>query len=189
MTVGKIGFGTVVALILMVAIASAGFSQAEPQSRIAQQIIVNGRPANGAYVQTAGAMQSFTCSNPQSYRTPDASSGGWACYDQSTATYLLNALPPAQAQTPPLAPAQAQPQSEPWPETVPLPQPQQPPAVVYPQPTPSVVYAPAPYPVYAGPAYGPLWYGGVGFSTGIYFGPRYYGPAYYGYRGIGRFRR
>ena len=201
MRVGKVVFGTTVALISMVAIVSAGFSQGQPaQTRIAQQIIVNGQPANGAYVQNAGGMQSFTCTNPQSYSTSNGASSGWACYDRLTATYLLNALPPAQAQppspvqaqTPPPAPeqTQAQTQNEPWSETIPLPPPQQPPTVIYQQPAPAVVYAPAPYPMYVGPTYGPgLLYGGLAFNTGVFFGPRFYGHAFYGYHGGGRFRR
>ena len=194
MRVGKVVFGTAVALISMVAIVPVGFSQGQSaQTRIAQQIIVNGQPANGAYVQNAGGMQSFTCTNPQSYSTPNGASSGWACYDQSTGTYLLNALPPVQAQAPPPAPAQAQAQTqnEPWSETipVPLPPPQQPPTVIYQQPAPAVVYAPAPYPMYVGPTYGPgLLYTGLAFNTGVFFGPRFYGPAFYGYRGGGRFR-
>lgn len=198
--VGKIVFGTIVVSILLIANASAGFSQGpQAQTRIAQQIIVNGQPANGAYVQNAGGIQTFTCTNPQPYSTPGRASSGWACYDQSTATYLLNALPPVQAQAPrpvqaqapPPAPAQAQAQaqSEPWPETVPLPQPQLPPTVIYQQPAPVVVYAPGPYPMYVGPAYGPAFYGGVAFNTGVFFGPRFYGPAYGYYRGGGSYRR
>ncbi|HEY2383333.1 MAG TPA: hypothetical protein VGK48_19330 [Terriglobia bacterium] len=103
-----------------------------PPGRIAQQIIVNSQPANGAYVRNAaGGMQAFTCDSPQRYTTPDGSAQGWACYDQRTATFLLNALPPAQAQSAP------RPAPLPAPSQAPLPQ------------TPGVVRAPAsPYPGY-----------------------------------------
>jgi hypothetical protein len=74
-------------------------------NRIPQQIIVNGHPANGAYVKNAaGGLQSYTCPSPQPYTTPDGASSGWTCYDQATGTYLLSALPPSQPQ------AQLQPQ-------------------------------------------------------------------------------
>jgi hypothetical protein len=99
--VGKILFGTSLALILIVAAATQGFSQAQTvPNRIPQQIIVNGQAANGAYVKNpAGGVQSYRCPSPQPYTTPDGASSGWACYDQATATYLLSALPPAQSQT------------------------------------------------------------------------------------------
>ena len=188
MKVGKVVFGTTVALISMVAIVSVGFSQGRSaQTRIAQQIVVNGQPANGAYVQNAGGMQSFTCTNPQSYSTANGASSGWACYDQSTATYLLNALPPVQAQAP--AQAQAQSQNEPWSETipVPLPQPQQPP-IVYGAPLPAYTPAPVvpaygyyPYDYYAAfHPYGYYPYGYypyfVGARLGVGFGYGYRGP-------------
>ena len=81
-------------------IALPGFAQVPAaQGRISQPIIVNSQPANGAYVlSAAGGMQTFTCDTPQRYTTQDGSTQGWACYDQRTATYLLNALPPSQSQ-------------------------------------------------------------------------------------------
>jgi len=180
--VRKILFGTSLALILVIGAASQGYSQAQPvQNRIPQPIMINGQSANGAYVQTAaGGMQSYKCPNPQAYNTPDGASSGWACYDQSTATYLLNALPPAPPQT-------QQVQAQPQPQTLPDPatgqqaqvQVQQQPTVIYQQPNPAVVYAPAPYPYYY-PYYGPSLYFGVGF------GPRFIGPGFYG--GFGGFR-
>jgi hypothetical protein len=107
--------------------ALPGFAQVQvAPSRVPQQIIVNGQPANGAYVPNAtGGMQTFTCTSPQRYTTQDGSAQGWTCYDQRTATYLLNALPPSQSQ-----PA-------PRPATLPAPLPQAP-AVVY---RPSYPYA------------------------------------------------
>ena len=104
-------------------------SSAQAQSRILQQILINGQPANGAYVSAVGgAMQSFTCDGPQPYSTPDGATRGWACYDGSTGVWLLNALPPAGAQ----ASVVYQPQS----------------AVVY-QPSPVVVYPSSPVVVYS----------------------------------------
>src|SRR5215831_7037375 len=135
---------------------SAGFSQVQAaQNRIPQQIVINGQMASGAHVTTPeGRIQSFTCPSPQHYTTADGSSSGWACYEQSTGVWLLNALPPAQAQVSP-APAPA-----PAPQVVQQPpviyqQPpviyQQPP-VIYQQPPviyqqPPVVYSQAPPPV------------------------------------------
>jgi hypothetical protein len=90
-------------MLLAGGIAFPGFGQlpAAP-SRISQPIIVNSQPANGAYVLSAtGGMQTFTCDTPQRYTTQDGLVQGWACYDQATATYLLNALPPSQSQSVP----------------------------------------------------------------------------------------
>jgi hypothetical protein len=161
------------AIVCMFALAPLAFSQAQAaQNRIPQQIVIGGQQANGAYVTAStGGMQSFTCSNPQQYATPDGGSQGWACYDQATGVWLLNAVPPAAAQ----APAQA-------PQPVQAAPPQQPgviyqqPAVVYQQPAPVVVYA-APGYGYGYPyAYGYYGYGygypvySRGFSVGIGFG-------------------
>jgi len=125
-------------LLLTVAAVSTGFSQVQmvqtvqiAQNRIPQQIIINGQLSNGAYVPAPnGGMQSFTCPNPQEYVTSDGASHGWACFDQTTGVWLLNALPPAPA-------VQVVPQLVPQPtviyQTVP------PATVVYTQPP--VVYA------------------------------------------------
>jgi len=108
------------------------------QSRSPQQVVINGQIVNGAYVTAAGGqIQSFTCAMPQQYTTPDGSSMGWACYEQTTGVWLLNALPPAQAQQAP----------------VPAPAPVQPPVYQQPQPpvyqqAPPPVYQQAPPPVY-----------------------------------------
>src|SRR5215831_8471987 len=92
------------------------------QNRTPQQIVINGQMANGAYVTTAGGqLQSFTCPSPQQYTTADGSSQGWACYEQTTGVWLLNAVPPSRAQVNP-APAPA-------PHSTPQVIPQQPPVV------------------------------------------------------------
>jgi len=128
-------FSISAAAILVVLLAAQGFAQAPaPSTRIPHQIVINGQAQNGAYVTApGGGLQSFTCDNPQQFVTPDGGTQGWACYEQSTGTWLLNAVPPAQAQA---APA-------------PVPVPSQPPAVVYQQPP--VVYQPAPVVVYQTP--------------------------------------
>jgi hypothetical protein len=102
---GKILFGISLELILIVGAGTPGSLRAQTgPNRIPQQIIINAQQANGAYVRSAsGGVQSYRCPSPQPYTTPDGAARGWACYDQSSATYLLNALPPAQSQ------AQAQP--------------------------------------------------------------------------------
>src|SRR5437867_12689368 len=96
-----LGIGSILILTLG---ATAGFSQIQAaQTRIPQQIIINGQAANGAYVTApSGGIQSFTCATPQQYGTPDGSSQGWTCYEQATGTWLLNAVPPAQAQAGPV---------------------------------------------------------------------------------------
>src|SRR6266516_1114441 len=136
---GKLFLLTGFVLLVTFACASAGFSQAQAvQNRIPQQIIVGGQRANGAYVPApGGGMQSFTCTNPQQYVTVDTASQGWACYDQATGVWLLNALPPAQAQA------------------APVPVPQQQPTIIYQQPYPAVVYTAPAYPVIVEPAYPP----------------------------------
>src|SRR5262250_3162826 len=109
---------------------SAGFSQVQAaQNRIPQQIVINGQMASGAHVTTPeGQIQSFTCPSPQHYTTADGSSQGWACYEQTTGVWLLNAVPPAQAQAPQVAPA-------PMPAPAPAP-----PTIVQTVPQPQVVY-------------------------------------------------
>jgi hypothetical protein len=115
--------------------ASESFAQVQAvQNRSPQQVVINGQLVNGAFVTAAGGqLQSFTCSMPQQYTMPDGSSTGWACYEQTTGVWLLNALPPAQAQTAPVP--------------VPAPAPVQPPPPVYQQQQPPVYQQQQP-PVY-----------------------------------------
>jgi hypothetical protein len=125
-------------IVLALALSAQAFAQAQPavQNRIQQQVIINGQNANGAYVTaTNGRMQTFTCSNPQQYVTPDTATQGWACFDQATGVWLLNAVPPAPQ------PVQAAPAPAP------------PPAVIYQQPA-TVIYT-TPAPVVLAPAYPP----------------------------------
>src|SRR5262245_41274569 len=124
---------------------SAGFSQVQSaQNRIPQQIIINGQMASGAHVTTPqGQIQSYTCPSPQQYTTADGNSQGWACYEQTTGVWLLNAVPPAPA-------PQAVPATPPAPVAVPQGN-AQPPFVVFPRQAPVVVYQ-APPPVVYQPA-------------------------------------
>lgn len=154
-----------------------------PQTRIPQQIVINGQNASGAYVTSAeGRIQSFTCSSPQQYATADGSSQGWACYEQTTGVWLLHSAPPAQAQPAavpvavpspvPVPPAQVATQSQPavvcqpapptvvyqsMPPAIVIQQPaviySQPATVIVQQPAPVVVYSSAPRPVVMAPAY------------------------------------
>jgi hypothetical protein len=144
----RIAFSVSAAAILIVLLAAQGLAQQvpAPSTRIPHQVVINGQRQNGVYVTApGGGLQSFTCDNPQQFVTPDGATQGWACYEQSTGTWLLNALPPAQVQAVP----------------TPIPVPSLPPAVVYQQPpvvvyqTPPVVYYSYPrYPVYVHqPAY------------------------------------
>ena len=141
MKFGKMISESGLVLAVIVATGNLGFSQAQPvQPRIPQQVIVNGRTANGAYVRNAsGGLQTFKCANPQPYATPDGAANGWACYDQASATYLLNALPPA---------ASPAPAAVPDPVPAPLPAPTAAPA---PAPLPP---APLPAPARGYPGYG-----------------------------------
>jgi hypothetical protein len=131
---------------ILVVSATAGFSQAQgTQNRIPQQIVINGQMANGAYVTASGGqIQSYTCPAPQHYTTADGSSQGWACYEQTTGVWLLNAVPPTQAQ---VAPSPAPAPAPPPPQVV-----QQPPTVIYQPAPPAVIYQPAPPAVIYQPA-------------------------------------
>ena len=169
-----VGIGAILTLTLS---ATVGFSQSQAaQNRIPQNIIINGQAVNGAYViAPAGGLQSFTCAAPQQYSTADGASQGWACFDQATGVWLLNALPPAQPQPQattvppgPLPPA-------------PLPQA---PAVIY-QPAPAVVYGPPAYPVVVAPAYPPgviLGTAAINAFGRIAASAFYPGPYYYRFR-------
>jgi hypothetical protein len=173
-------------IVLALALSAQAFAQGQAvESRIPQQVIINGQRVNGAHVIAAsGGMQSFTCSNPQQYATPDGASQGWACFDQATGVWLLNALPPSTQAT-------AQPAPAPPPTGAPLPA--QPPAVIYQQPTviyqqpyPAVIY---PAPVVVAPAYPPgVLLGAAAINatgrivSAALLGPRYGGYYYYGRR-------
>ena len=134
-----------IAVVGVLVSSTSGFSQIQAtQNRIPQQVVINGQMASGAYVTAAGGqIQSFTCPAPQHYTTADGSSQGWACYEQTTGVWLLNAVGPAQ--TPQVAPAPA-------PAPAPMPAPPMivqtvapPPAVIYQQaPPPTVIYQPPP---------------------------------------------
>ena len=136
---------TALAASLVLAIPAQGLAQVESvQNRIPQQVVINGQRVNGAYaIAAGGGMQSFTCPNPQQYATPDGAAQGWACFDQATSVWLLNALPPS-PQTVQQAPIAVQQPTVIY---------QQPPAVVYQQPAPATVIYTSPAPVYVVPAY------------------------------------
>jgi hypothetical protein len=130
---------------------SAGFSQVQAaQNRIPQQIVINGQMATGVHVTTAeGQIQSFTCPSPQHYTTADGSSQGWACYEQTTGVWVLNAVPPSRAQVAP-APAPAPTVPQVIPQQPPVVYQQAPPVVVY-QTQPAIIYQPAPAVIYQQP--------------------------------------
>ena len=149
-----------VAAVVTAAIPS--YSQVQPaQTRIPQQVAINGQTVNAvSVVAEGGGAQTYRCLNPQQYVSLDGASQGWACYDQASGVWLLNALPPAQAQAPPVQPQvqTAPPVQQPQVQRAPLPQYQYPaplpqttrPAVVYPQ-QPTVVYQQPPVVVYQQP--------------------------------------
>src|SRR5262249_12800575 len=131
-----------ISALLTAAIPSYATQVQTAQNRVPQQVVINGQTVNAvSVVAEGGGSQTYRCLNPQQYSTLDGASQGWACYDQATGVWLLNALPPAQAQVPPPPPVQR----------APLPVPQAaPPAVTYPQ-QPSVVYQQPPVVVYQPP--------------------------------------
>ena len=149
-----------IAVVGMLAFSpSVLFAQAQTApapTRIPQQIVINGQMASGAYVTgQGGQLQSYTCPSPQQYTTADGNSQGWACYEQTTGVWLLNAVPPAPA-------LQAAPAAPPAPVVVAPPASAQPPFVVFPRQDPvviyqappptTVVYQPAPTVIYQQPA-------------------------------------
>ena len=132
----------------------SGFSQVRAaQNRIPQSVVINGQTVNAAHVTTpAGQLQSFTCPAPQHYVTSDGASQGWACYEETTGVWLLNALPPAPAQSAPVPVPSPQPpaviyQQPPPPAVV-----YQTPTVIYQQAPPTVVYQAPPTVIYTAPA-------------------------------------
>lgn len=187
MTHKRLSFWIGLTLILTLALVPEAFSQAQAvQSRIPQQIIINGQRVNGVHVLAPdGGFQSFTCPNPQQYVTADGSSQGWACFEQATGVWLLNALPPVQAQVPP-QPIYQQP------------------TIIY-QPAPAIIYTAPAYPVYSAPVYvAPVYSPSVVLGTAAihsaghiasaavisHYGGGHYGGAYYaghsyGHHGFG----
>jgi hypothetical protein len=138
---------TVVALVTAVIPGYSTQVQAA-QNRVPQQVVINGQTVNAvSIVAEGGGLQTYRCLNPQQYSSLDGASQGWACYDQATGVWLLNALPPAQAQVPP--PVQP-PVQQPPVQRAPLPVPQAAPPV-YPQQQPSVIYQQPPVVVYQPP--------------------------------------
>ena len=85
------------ATIVLLACSLQGYAQVQAvPNRIPQEILVNGQRANAVLVQAPeGGLQKFSCPNPVQYATPDGSSQGWACYEQSSGLWLLNSVPPA----------------------------------------------------------------------------------------------
>jgi hypothetical protein len=78
----------------LVCFAGAPLAQtAQVDERIAQVIIVNGQQVQGVTVVRDGMAQSYKCPSPQQYVLPDQSSSGWACFDQASGTWLMNASP------------------------------------------------------------------------------------------------
>jgi hypothetical protein len=144
-------------VVILLLTAVPGFSAQAAQTRIPQQVIINGQTVTAVnVVAPGGGFQRYTCTNPQQYSTADGSSQGWACYESSTGVWLLNALGPVQAQMPqpptPTPQPQAQPPQQPaYPAT--QPQVQQPPAVIYPQQAPTIIYQQPPTIIYTTPAY------------------------------------
>jgi hypothetical protein len=137
--------------------ASVAFAQIGPPAnqRITEQLIINGQQVSGAMVTENGVVQSYTCQSPQPYITMNQSSSGWACFDQATGTWLMNAQPPVQQQSSTVY--------------------SEPPATVYTEPSTAYGYYPDSYPYpYGYPyypySYSPFFYGAPLFGFGFGFG-------------------
>lgn len=74
-------------------------AQPAPQQRIHQPVVINGQEVQGITVVQNGTVQTYTCPDPQPYTAADQSSSGYACFDQTSGTWLLNAEPPQNAGT------------------------------------------------------------------------------------------
>jgi hypothetical protein len=164
--------------------AVPGFTQVQPaQNRVPQQVIINGQTVTAVHViAPGGGFQTYTCTNPQQYSTADGSSQGWACYEQSTGVWLLNALGPVQAQMPqpPVQTPQPQVQNAPLPAPLPPPAPlpqAQPPAVIYSQQAPTVIYQQPPTVIYTSPVYPAPYVVGPAYPPSVLLGTAAIGAA------------
>jgi hypothetical protein len=147
----------------LVCFAGVAFAQTvAPAERVERAVIINGHEVPGVMVIQNGVIQSYTCTSPQEYVAVDQSSQGWACYDQASGTWFLNALPQQSAnvyeQTP-----------------------------VYDQEAPTVYgYYPSQYP-YAYPYpygyYPSPYYFGPGFALGFGFGHGFNGHGFHEFHG------
>ena len=140
----------ILAIIITAAFARSysAFAQTPAdQQRIGEPIIVSGQQAQGVLVIQNGTVQGYSCPSPQPYVTANQSESGWACFEQTTGTWLLHAQPPLQA-------------------TAPIQQP----TIVYSQP--SAVYVPAP----TIPMYGYYPYGYYSYPYSYYSYPYIIGP-------------
>ena len=165
-------FRALLSLVVITAFAaSAGsaFAQAPAGGQyINQPIVVNGQQVQGVMMVANGAIQTQSCPAPQRYVTPNQSSTGWACFDQTSQTWILPAMPAAQTAYPSAPAPTYQSQSPVYVDSAP-------PAYNYSYYPYAYSYLPAPY--YAYPyGYYP-YYRYPAFSIGFGFG---YG---YGYRG------
>jgi hypothetical protein len=89
----------IIAALLMYFPSVFAQSSIAGQQRIMESIMVNGQPAQGVLVVENGTLKSYSCDSPQPYVTTNQSESGWACFDESTGMWLLNAQPPSQATT------------------------------------------------------------------------------------------
>src|ERR1700751_5758392 len=90
-------FKTLPLASLLVAALVGPASIAYGQQRIGETVIISGERVPGVMVTQNGVAQSYSCPSPQPYVTADGTSSGWACYDQGTGTWLLNAVQPQQS--------------------------------------------------------------------------------------------
>jgi hypothetical protein len=144
--------------------ASLALAQVGPPAnqRISEELIINGQQVPGVMVTQNGVVQTYTCPSPQPYVTANGTSSGWACFDQATGTWIMNAQPPQQTET--------------------LPQEQT--ATVYTEP--STVYSYEPYPYYPYYpyypwGYSPFFWGGPFFGFGFGNGHGHFDHGHFGH--------
>jgi hypothetical protein len=81
-------------LLVVALIGLSGFAVAmvaPQQERVEQPLLIKGRGADGVMLMQNGVNQSVTCPSPQPYVTADGTSTGWACLDDATGMWQMNA--------------------------------------------------------------------------------------------------
>src|SRR5262249_45824216 len=110
-------------------------------------------------------VQTYTCTDPQSYQTADGYESGWACFDQVSGTWLLHAQPPSDAGLTTSSPSVVYSQ----PNTMYV----SPPAVTYGYSYGFYPYSYYPFGYYPGALYPRAFYPGAFYPRSVIVGPRF----------------
>src|SRR5262249_39178138 len=140
------------------------------ETRIPEAVIINGQQTQGVTVVVNGRVQQYSCSDPTPYITNNQSSSGWACYDQNSGTWLLQALPP-QSTAGYTAPNSYTYYGSSYPDSYYSYYPNSYPYYSYSYPYSYPYYPYSYYPYFYGPAFG----FGFGFGNGHFHGGEFHG--------------